>query len=298
MSIPSKNAFELTPEQIRFFDVFGYLVLPGLFRAEAADISAAFDRVVAAHAHEIADHYHEAHYENRRKIIYRFIEKDPALLPLLADNRIQGIARGLAGDDFNYTGGDGNIFTGDTIWHRDSYGVVKRHRYVKIAFYLEDVGADSGCFRVMPGSHHQQQPFSRSLHEVFPHEQATIGLAADEVPGQIIPTRPGDVIAFDFFLQHATCNSKFPRRMFNLVVTGHFGKYRREQYIDSLVEGFLAMAQGSDATNIAHYKEETLFGPELWNYPDPSVHRALLQPHEMEEEARRRVAQRLAAEGR
>lgn len=294
MSIPSNKPFALTQEQIQFFNVFGYLVFPGLFKEEAKEISHAFNRVVERHSHEITNHFHEAHYENRRKIIYRFIEKDPYLLELIGDTRIQGIGKGLVGENFNYTGGDGNVFTGDTIWHRDSYGVVRHHRYIKIAFYLEEIDGDCGGFRLLPGSHHQGQPFSKSLHSVFPNEKEILGINADEVPGQIVPTNPGDVVVFDLFLQHATCHSRFPRRMFNLVLTEHFNPRKQEQFIDQLAQGLYDASTSDEISkNPSGYHEDTLFTEALWNHPNPDIHRRLTQPHEMEQEARRRVRERI-----
>ena len=38
----------LTEQQVRFFDLFGYLSFPGLFAAEAAAITQAFEAIWAA----------------------------------------------------------------------------------------------------------------------------------------------------------------------------------------------------------------------------------------------------------
>ncbi|MDQ4087272.1 MAG: hypothetical protein M3177_04555, partial [Pseudomonadota bacterium] len=50
------------------------------------------------------------------------------------------------GEGFNYVGGDGNWYTGDTAWHSDGFHHVGR--YLKIALYLDPVGRDTGCLRV------------------------------------------------------------------------------------------------------------------------------------------------------
>ncbi len=276
---PSTAHFSLTEGQVQFFKTFGYLHLPGLFAEDADALSAGFDRAMQKHSNEAHEHLHKAHYENTRTILQRFIERDSELLKLLADKRIQGIAKSLAGDDYMYMGGDGNMFTGDTIWHRDDYAAIKRHSYIKIAFYLEDTDANSGCFRVMPGTHHQGQEFSKNFYAASHNHEESMGITPSEMPAQVIPNKPGDVTIFDFFVMHATCNSKFTRRMFNLVVTGQFGKYKREQYIQSLVDGLVAAKQTS----------ETVFGDELWNYPDPEVHRHLAEPYALAQEAFRRA---------
>ncbi|HEY9035425.1 MAG TPA: hypothetical protein VIM96_01800, partial [Pseudomonadales bacterium] len=76
-----------------------------------------------------------------------------------------------------------------------------------------------------------------------------------------------------------TCNSKFPRRMFNIAMTQHFNQNRQEQCIQSFVD---SLTQNDAVTN-------TLFGPELINHPDPEVRRHITQPIAMEQEAYRRI---------
>ncbi len=39
------DSFRVTPQQVKFFRTFGYLVLPGLFREEIGEILAAFEEV-------------------------------------------------------------------------------------------------------------------------------------------------------------------------------------------------------------------------------------------------------------
>eukprot|EP01052_Picozoa_sp_SAG31_P060051 SAG31_NODE_19271_length_607_cov_1.356299_1_plen_86_part_10 len=57
----------------------------------------------------------------------------------------------LCGGNFNYTGGDGNFYSGDTGWHSDGMGADKATtRYIKCAFYLDQLSAASGCLRVLP----------------------------------------------------------------------------------------------------------------------------------------------------
>lgn len=279
MSIPSKEPFSLTEGQIQFFKVFGYLTLPGLFKEEAKALSDGFNRVMEKQSSTLKEHTHHAHYNNNRSILYQFIEQDAELLELLADKRIQGIAKGLAGDDYNYTAGEANTFTGNTIWHRDSYGVVNKHRYIKIVFYLEEINADSGCLRFMPGSHHSQQELSQSFHALLENPEDNLGLTADQVPGQIIESKPGDVVVFDLAIQHATCNSRFPRRMFNLAITEHFNDNKKEQLIKILTHAVLSN----------NAPQNTLFGNNLINHPDPEVRRHIAQPLEIEREVRKRT---------
>ena len=57
-------------------------------------------------------------------------------------------------------GSDGNYYVGDTAWHPDGLGEYLYGR-IKVSFYLDGVQADTGCLRVIPGSHRQQ------LHEAL-----------------------------------------------------------------------------------------------------------------------------------
>ncbi|TNF36624.1 MAG: hypothetical protein EP312_00685 [Gammaproteobacteria bacterium] len=224
----------LTEEQVLFFKVFGFLHLPGLFLPEIQSIQDAFDKVIEDHPDEKIEHLHEAHYNAKRIMMPRFIEKCDLLTQLLSDPRITSIAQSLCGEDYNYFSSDGNIFSGDTIWHRDSYGLVRRHKYTKFLFYLDPIKADSGALRVIPGSHHQGQHFSKILHDILSEPEQQLGVPAKEVPSQVVETTPGDLIVFDYNIQHATCDSRFPRRMFSIGFTEYFPEAKKQQAIDSI----------------------------------------------------------------
>jgi hypothetical protein len=47
-------------------------------------------------------------------VVEGFIERSERLTQLLDDPRIDGIAAGLLGDDYNYLGSDGTFYTGET----------------------------------------------------------------------------------------------------------------------------------------------------------------------------------------
>ncbi|HEY9035427.1 MAG TPA: phytanoyl-CoA dioxygenase family protein [Pseudomonadales bacterium] len=267
----------LTSEQVRFFEVFGYLRLPGLFRNEVSAISRAFDEAMAAavQSHEAIIHIDKTHYDAKRTILPSIIEKHPYLLSLLTDYRIHNIANSLAGEDFNYLSSDGNIFTGDTAWHRDIYGLVRQHRYVKISFYLEDIDGQSGALRVIPGSHHLGQVFSKMLLDSLPDPTLHFGLKPEEIPSQIINNEPGDVIVFDYNIQHATCHSHFPRRMFSMGTTAHFPDGKKQLAVNSIKE-----LLGN---------KPSLYGPAILNHPDPSVQQHIAQMLKLENIARQQA---------
>ena len=140
----------LTPAQLQFFDTFGYLSLPGLLADVIDEITTAFEQVWEDRG---GGHHGQLHDEKQRSCIVPFIDQHPRLCALLDDERIDGLLCDLLGEDYNYAGSDGNYYAGDTRWHSDGFKNTD-HRYIKIAFYLDELDADSGCLRVIPGSHH------------------------------------------------------------------------------------------------------------------------------------------------
>ena len=97
-----------------------------------------------------------------------FIDQHEYLCGLLDDPRIEGIGSALLGDDFNYTGSDGNYYVGDTRWHSDGYRD-KKYVSLKMAFYLDPVTRDTGCLRVVPGSHRFGDAFAEALEAGYRH---------------------------------------------------------------------------------------------------------------------------------
>ena len=95
-----------------------------------------------------------------------FIDQSEYLSGLLDDPRIDDVASDLLGEDYNYTGSDGNFYVGDTRWHSDGYARSK-YRNIKFAFYLDPVDRDTGCLRVIPGSHHRGDDYAEGLQEHY-----------------------------------------------------------------------------------------------------------------------------------
>lgn len=212
--------FQLTEGQKRFFETFGYLVFKGLFAEEAQKISAVFDQTIEKFSTELIDWRHRAHDNQRRQFLTQFIDRDEYLSSLLDDERILGIYKGLLGDDFIYRGSDANLFECGTCWHSDTYGALLKYRNVKIIFYLDSLGPESGCFRVLPGSQHFGDRFANKLQAFLKKNDSYVedlGLQDHDIPAQVIPTEPGDIVVFDFRVKHATCfASERMRRMFTI----------------------------------------------------------------------------------
>ena len=153
-----------------------------------------------------------------------FIDQSERLSKLLDDPRLEGAIASLCGGEFNYTGGDGNWYSGDTgcapptrqrrrpclpemptsirlpiAGHSDGHSMDKATvRYVKAAFYLDELTKETGCIRVIPGSHHHSDAFASSLQEGS--ALAAVGDGAD-VPCAAIETSPGDLVLFNHLIK-------------------------------------------------------------------------------------------------
>ncbi len=88
----------LSPEQKRFFDFYGFLVLPGILAGKIQAITASFEAIWELRTREIGG---PAHTGTARTSIQPFIDQDEVLSGLLDDPGIHGAACSLLGDDFN-----------------------------------------------------------------------------------------------------------------------------------------------------------------------------------------------------
>ena len=85
--------FELTEQQLHLMQTFGFLHLPDLLTDKIAPITVAFEEMIAAHGGGV-------HEGEAQLSVAPFLNHHPYLCTLLDDHRIDGIARGLCGDDY------------------------------------------------------------------------------------------------------------------------------------------------------------------------------------------------------
>jgi hypothetical protein len=202
----------LTEQQKQFFETFGYIVMPGLLADDVNWITEEFEAVFRDRG--------MVHDGTKRSCIVPFIDQRELLCTLLDHPRIEGLIASLLGDQFNYVGGDGNYYSGDTGWHSDGFHLVGK--FLKVAIYLDPVTRDTGCLRVIPGTHRmdalalpdqgkpgwdaRQAGKSRELWGIEPRD----------VPCMALESQPGDVVAFNHNLMHASFGGSKRRRMFTL----------------------------------------------------------------------------------
>ena len=103
----------------------------------------------------------------KRHMVLGFVEQRPRLADLVEDDRIYDAIADLLGPDLVWITSDGNYYVGDTQWHPDAGGMLPSYHLIKVALYLDPVRADSGCLRVIPGSH--REPFHSALKALHQH---------------------------------------------------------------------------------------------------------------------------------
>ena len=198
----------LTEQQIMHFQTFGFLICRQLFTPdELKTINAEFDRGLTAA-------YRHAPFDGARRHWVRTMGPEtPFFASLLEDSRFCEAAEQFCGEDVIGLVSDANRYVGNTGWHPDT---ASTHQYgVKFAYYLQPVDANSGALRVIPGSH------KAPLHDELRHNRDFEGKALLEpvldVPAYVCKSEPGDVVAFDLRLWHASWGGRDDRRMCTLV---------------------------------------------------------------------------------
>ena len=194
----------LTEQQIHHFKTFGFLIFRGLFNPdELQTMDAEFERKMEA------SYQHAPFDGSRRHMVTMMGSETPFFATMLEDPRFCETAEQLYGGDVFGMISDANRYVGDTPWHPDTKSL---HQYgVKFAYYLEPVDAETGALRVIPGSH------KANFHNELREARSESRLDICEVPSYICTSEPGDVVAFDLRLWHASSGGSSDRRMCTLV---------------------------------------------------------------------------------
>jgi hypothetical protein len=192
-------------QQRAHFETFGFLKLPGLLQTEVAGITREFEAVFPQLGLR--------HDGTKHTTVVPFVDQRAGLCALLDHPGILAAVGNLLGPDFNYVSSDGNYYTGDTGWHRDS--LYQSNSYLKVAFYLDAVRRDTGCLRVIPGSHTDAGILQWNDDRVRASE-GEWGVAARDVPAFALESDPGDVLIFNHRTLHSSAGGSNQRRMFTM----------------------------------------------------------------------------------
>ena len=255
----------LTGEQKAHFDVFGFLAVRQLFSPGELDIiSREFDAAM------LEDRDGKPFEGGKRQEVYNWFEGRAPVEFLTTDERIRGPIEQLLGPGYTLLkNNDGKLYVGDTGWHTDMgwspdipegksdpewiAGRRGRNHYIpsiKVAFYLDSVGKESGALRMIPGAH--RNPYNDrlwSLHNAIPDVAARMedvgprllemwkrdtgssgggeqllsnpkvnhfGAEPRDVPSYAIESEPGDAVFFSHQMWHSSFGGEAGRRMFTL----------------------------------------------------------------------------------
>ena len=189
-------------QQLAQFRAFGFVVLPGLLdRGETAALT---DEVTAGLREAFGgigtDRDPEGTGGIRGDYLPLSVDRAPLSQWLLADDpRLFHGSAALLGAPTVPTAPIATCFTSNAGWHSDCGPDVAG---VKFIAYLQRRTAASGALRVIPGSH--EPGFARRLLAYWSQDPATQGFDGWPVPFVALETEPGDVIAFDVHLFHAS----------------------------------------------------------------------------------------------
>jgi hypothetical protein len=173
-------------QHVQHFEAFGFALLPHF--ADVAALSAEHDGCMRD-AFADPSHMNAGAAGNRFRYVPTMCELTPHSLALV--RQLAPVASALLKAPVLPSRAKATTYRGSTKWHRDADATLKSVGFI---FYLEPLNAESGALRVLPGSHWGDygatlQPFTAG---------------AQIVPGVAIPTTPGDVIALDERLFHAS----------------------------------------------------------------------------------------------
>ena len=136
----------LSEDQLLYFRTFGYLLLPQLLNVN--DLSILGDEL----DHGLSIQFPETPFDGSCRQWTRLTDENtPFSASLMENSRFLTPAQQICGPEVLGVGIDANRYVGDTGWHPDSAS--SRQMAVKYIFYLDELTAETGALRVIPGSH-------------------------------------------------------------------------------------------------------------------------------------------------
>ncbi|MCA1596314.1 MAG: phytanoyl-CoA dioxygenase family protein [Chloroflexi bacterium] len=78
------------------------------------------------------------------------------------------------------------------------------------------VGKETGCLRVIPGSHLPGDRYASFLQERCGKSAELWGIHGRDIPAVALETRPGDIVCFNHNTKHASFGGSDRRRMFTI----------------------------------------------------------------------------------
>lgn len=190
----------LTRDQVAYYETFGFLILRQMFsKGETDELRnaslSAFQGLRGG----------RPYFGKDAEGAIPFFERHPRLSALLDDDRIHQIPESLLGPDFFLDGTEGHLRVGDTPWHGDTE-FSEDIGHIKVTIYLDPVAKDTGCLRVIPGSHRHESPDYLEVLRPrnYDPDFRPFGISPTEVPCWPLETEPGDVVVFPERILHGS----------------------------------------------------------------------------------------------
>ncbi|HEX6344826.1 phytanoyl-CoA dioxygenase family protein [Umezawaea sp.] len=258
-----------TTESADFFSTYGFVVLRNLLDGEeVARLRAEVLEALSANYELPSEQVVEAS-GTAGFYLPMTGPRTPVSRALLADPRIMDAARGFLGRDVLPKPAKGILYRDASSWHADSSD--RELRAVKVVAYLDPLDAGTGALRVLPGSHHADVGEALRAHRANNPPGAPVldeELESALWPGLALDSTPGDVIAFDVNLWHASLSGR-DRLQWSASYAAVPRDDRETAAVRDYVVSFLGAGHEYDTE---HYP---YFDPD-WSRPDaPSYARAL-----------------------
>ena len=212
----------LTDEQVSQFKTFGFVIMRSVFTTDELEtIQAEFEHRAAVASGFVP-------FDGTKRQNFNMMWDDtPFFASLLEDPRFADAAEQM-GEGVLGQSADANRYVTNSSWHYDAGSY--EGTGVKFAMYLQPVRADTGALRVIPGSH--KRPWFDELDERPPlkhawarqdHARAEANDVIESIPGYVCESDPGDVVAFDLRIYHASVGGSTDRQMCTLVYRNYPG---------------------------------------------------------------------------
>ena len=191
---------QIGKQQLNHFETFGFLVFRQLLSpAEMERFSEEFDCGMQAWLEGEAFDGTQRHYATLMEAA------SPSIAGLADDPRFGDVAEQLLGRKGIAIAVDGSYMVGDTRWHPDTASL--DYRGIKFCIYPDRLDGATGALRVIPGSHREP------LHGMVAGDPGeAYGIPPVQMPAHVFESQPGDVLAFDVGLWHASFGGAAGRR--------------------------------------------------------------------------------------
>ena len=201
----------ITPEQKATFDTFGFIYLPKQFSVKEME-------TLTREANKLFEEHRDGRSFGEDQHIQEFMEKSPVLIGFLEHDRIWCTVQTLLGPRFLWNGSEGNVTVrSEHRWHTDRPNEPHATTY-SFHLYLDPVRADTGCLRVIPGSH--RPPLHDTLFPINAQKLdstlTTYGLSGPDMPCHVLESDPGDVVFFHQKIYHGVYDAQPGRRYLKL----------------------------------------------------------------------------------